>query len=180
MDYREKRLRVQALFMKQTSLKYFPLPKSPRLHQLWVLSKSVVQARYLSGRVRVKSLTRQWGKANQDSICPLCWNVRPTQGTIEHILLSGGCPTLVEARLSMISFFQAYLVSRPYLFPIFRSLWGKDDMQTMQFLLDCSAIPLVIQQAQESETPVLRELFYLTRSYVFKLFVTRRRLIGTF
>ena len=80
----------------------------------------------------------------------------------------------------MISFFQAYLVSCPYLFPIFQSLWGKDDMQTMQFLLDCSAIPLVIQQMQESETPVLRDLFYLTRSYVFKLFVTRRLLIGTF
>ena len=87
---------------------------------------------------------------------------------------------MVDARLSMISLIQANLVSRPYLFPIFQSLWGKDDMQTMQFLLDCSALPLVRQQAQEFENPILRDLFYLTRSYVLKLNVTRRRLIGLF
>ena len=135
---------------------------------------------YLLIRARVESLTKHWDKANKDGTCPLCRNVQSTEGTIEHVLLSGGCPALVDARLSMTSLIQAYLVSRPYLFPIFQSLWGKDDMQTMQFLLDCSAIPLVRQQAQESENPILRDLFYLTRSYVFKLYVTRRRLIGLF
>ena len=144
------------------------------------ISKAVVQARYLSGRARVESLTKHWYKANKDGTCPLCRNVRPTEGTIEHVLLSGGCPALADAKLSMISLFQAYLVSRPYMFPIFQSIWGKDYMQTMQFLLDCSALPLVRQQAQESENPIFRDLFYLTRSYVYKLYVTRRQLIGLF
>ena len=187
MDYWEKRLRGQTVFMK--SLKYFhPAYMSlSHTHPLFTtcgsspfeISKAVVQARYLSGRARVESLTKHWDKANKDGTCPLCKHVRPTQGTIEYVLLSGGCPTLVDARLSMLSLIQTYLVSRPYLFPIFQSLWGKDDMHTMQFLLDCSAISLVRQQAQQSENPILRDLFYLTRSYVFKLFVTRRRLIGT-
>ena len=102
------------------------------------------------------------------------------EAKIEHVLLSGGCPALMDARLSMTSLIQVYLVSRPYLFPIFQSLWEKDDMQTLQFLLDCSAIPQVRQQAQKSENPILRDISYLTRSYVFKLYVTRRRLIGLF
>ena len=85
---------------------------------------------------------------------------RPTEGTIDHVLLSGGCPALADARLSMISLFQAYLVSRPYLFHIFQSVWGKDDMKTTQFLLDCSAIPLVRQQAQESKNSNFKDLFY--------------------
>jgi hypothetical protein len=104
--------------------------------------------------------------------------VEPAVGTIEHFLLSGGCPALVEARLSMIAFFQAYMVPRPYLFQIFQSQWGEDDSLTMQFLLDCSVIPEVIKISQESENPVMRDIFYLTRSYVFKIYVTRRRLLG--
>ena len=173
-----------------TSLKYFhPAYMSlSQTHPLFTscgsspyeISKAVVQARYLSGRARVESLTKHWDKANKAGTCPLCRSIQPTEGTIEHVLLSGGCPALVDARLSMMSLIQAYLVSHPYLFPIFQSLWGKDDVQTMQFLLDCSAISSVRQLVQDSEKPILRDLFYLTRSYVFKLFVTRRRLISLF
>ena len=96
---------------------------------------------------------------------------------MEHFLLSGGCPALVEARLSMLSFIQAYMVPRPYLFPIFQSLWDVEESLTMQLLLDCSVIPSVIKLDQESENPVMKDLFYLSRTYVFKIFVTRRRLL---
>ena len=106
--------------------------------------------------------------------------VKPAPGNIEHILLSGGCPALVEARLSMLAFFQAYMVPRPHLFPIFSQVFGKDDNTTMQFLLDCSVLPPIIKLSQESENPVMRDLFYLTRTYVFKLFVTRRQLLRQF
>ena len=96
---------------------------------------------------------------------------------MEHFLLSGGCPALVEARLSMLSFIQAYMVPRPYLFPIFQALWNVEESLTMQLLLDCSVIPIVIKLEQESENPVMKDLFYLSRTYVFKIFVTRRRLL---
>ena len=141
--------------------------------------KAVVVARFLSGRGRVESLTRHWDKTNSDGICPLCRIVKPVLGTIQHILLNGGCPALVEARLSMLSFIQAYLVPRPYLFPIFLKLWGNDDSTTMQFILDCSVLPDIIKCNSDSENPIMNDIFYLTRTYVFKLFVTRRRLLGT-
>ena len=187
MDHWEKKLRAEASFLKENSLKYFD-PKFMSLsttHPLFTtcgtapyeVSKAVIQARYLSGRARVESLTRHWDNTNKEGICPLCKIVKPTVGTIEHFLLSGGCPALVEARLEMISFFQSYMVPRPYLFPIFQALWGHDDYLTMQLLLDCSVIPEVIKLCQESENPVMKDIFYLTRTYVFKIYVTRRRLL---
>ena len=49
---------------------------------------------------------------------------KPVFGTIEHLLLFGGYSSLVEARLSMISLIQAYLVPRPYLLPILAQAMG--------------------------------------------------------
>ena len=187
MDYWSKKLRAEASFLKEKSLKYFD-PNYMSLsttHPLFTscgtapyeVSKAVIQARWLSGRARVESLTRHWDSNNKEGICPLCNIVKPTVGTIEHFLLSGGCPALVEARLEMLSFFQSYMVPRPYLFPVFQALWGHDDLMTTQLLLDCSVIPEVIKLCQESEKPVMQEIFYMTRTYVFKIYVTRRRLL---
>ena len=187
MDYWLKKLRAEASFLKEKSLKYFD-PNFMSLsttHPLFTtcgtapyeVSKAVIQARWLSGRARVESLTRHWDNTNKEGICPLCKLVKPTVGTIEHFLLSGGCPALVEARLEMLSFFQSYMVPRPYLFPVFQTLWGHDDSVTTQLLLDCSVIPEVIKLCQESENPVMKDIFYLTRTYVFKIYVTRRRLL---
>ena len=187
MDYWQKKLREEASFLREKSLKYFD-PKFMSLsvtHPIfstcgtapYEVLKAVIQARWLSGRARVESLTRHWDNTNKEGICPLCRIVKPTLGTIEHFLLSGGCPALVEARLEMISFFQSYMVPRSYLFPIFQALWGRDDSMTMQLLLDCTVIPEVIKLCQESEEAVMKDIFYMTRTYVFKVYVTRRRLL---
>ena len=88
-------------------------------------------------------------------------------GNLEHFLLSGGCPSLADTRLSMLKMIQAYLVPRPYLFPVFLNLWGRDSDSMLQFLLDCSAIPLVIKLAQEMvDLKIYDKLFYITRTYI--------------
>ena len=143
------------------------------------VNKVAVQAPYLSGRARVEALTRHWDKSNKDGICVLCRNVNPTLGTLEHFLLSGGCPALVDARLTMMSFFQSYMVSRPHLLPIMKDCWEVDDYLTMQLLLDCSVIPIVIKSCQVTSLPVLKDLFYMSRTYIFKIYITRRRFIDT-
>ena len=187
LDYWQQKLRSQAAPLP--SLKYF-LPAYMSLsttHPLFTtcagspyeISKAVFQARYLSGRGRVESLTKHWDPANSEGYCRLCSGLAPTLGTIEHLLLPGGCPALVDARLSMISFMQAYMVSRPYLLPVMKASWGVDDDTTMQLLLDCSVLPTVIKTSQETPYPVLKDLFYLTRTYIFKLHVTRRRFLST-
>ena len=188
IDHWEQKLRGQTLFLREASLKYFnPCYMSlSRTHPIFTTcgsnpyenKRAAIQAQFLSGKARVESLTKYWDKSNKDGICQLCKLVEPVPGTIEHILLAGGCPALAETRQVMLAHIQAYLVPRPYLFPVFESLWGKEDKTTMQFILDCSVIPTVIKLSQESENPILHDLFYLTRCYVYKLFVTRRRLLG--
>ena len=97
---------------------------------------------------------------------------------MEHLFLSGGCPALVEARLEMLSFFQAFMVSRPYLLPAMKACWGVSDSLTMQLLLDCSVIPQIIKLSQDTSEPILKDVFYLTRTFVFKIYVTRKRLLS--
>ena len=141
------------------------------------VAKASVQARYLSGRARVEALTRNWDNTNKEGICPLCRDTKPTLGTLQHILLSGGCPALAEARLTMLSFFQAYMVSRPYLLPLMQACWEVEEKLTMQLLLDCSVIPIIIKSSQTSSEPVLKDIFYMTRTYTFKIYTTRKRLL---
>ena len=109
--------------------------------------------------------------------CLLCNDLNPVLGTMEHLSLSGGCPALAEARLSMLSFFAAYMVTRPYLLPLVKACWDVNKSLSMQLLLDCSVIPIIISETQRSEFPVLKDLFYLTRAYVFKIYSERKRLL---
>ena len=135
------------------------------------ISKAVVQARFLSGRARVESLTKHWDISNKEGLCLLCKDTNSVPGSMEHLLLPGGCPALAEARLSMTNFFNCYLVSRPYLFPILRKCWNcdSDDFLPMQFLLDPSVVPTVIEHSQLSIEPILNDVFYLTRTYILKI-----------
>ena len=182
LDLWQYKLRPEAALLP--SLKYFsPVFMSlSNPHPLfktcagspYEVTKAVLQARYLSGRGRVESLTRQWDPTNRDGNCSLCVSLEPVLGTIEHIFLGGGCPALVDARLSMLSFMQAYMVPRQYLLPILKVCWGIDDRITMQFLMDFSLLPSVIKDAQESTFPGIKDLFYPTRTYLFKLHQTRQ------
>ena len=122
-------------------------------------------------------VTYHWDMSNKEGFCLLCRDVYPTLGTIEHFLLSGGCPALAEARLSMLTFFQSYMVSHPYLLPVFQSSWDVDNCSTMQLLLDCSAIPSIIRLSENKNNTVMSEMFYLTRTFIFKIYLARRRLL---
>ena len=139
--------------------------------------KASIQAKFLSGRARVEALTRHWDPSNRQGHCLLCRSLNPTLGNLEHFLLNGGCPALVEARLTMMSFIQSYLVPRPYLLDLFKSYWGVNASYTIQFLLDCSVLPHVISASQNLSEPVSEDIFYLTRTYIFKIYVTRKRLL---
>ena len=142
------------------------------------ISKAVVQARYLSGRARIESLTKHWDTSNKEGLCLLCKDTDAVPSSLEHLLLGGGCPALSSARLSMMSFFNSYLVTHPYLFPILRDCWTSDDkILSTQFLLDCSVIPAVINACQDSHEKILNDIFYLTRTYVFKIHLTRKRML---
>ena len=140
IDFWEQKLRGEAAILP--SLQYF-FPNHMSLSSIhpmftscggspYQTKKAVVRTRYLSGRGRVEALTKHWDFSNKEGNCPLCVLLSPTLGTVEHLLLSGGCPALVDARLSMLSFIQAYMVPRPYLLPIMKACWGLADHLSMQ------------------------------------------------
>ena len=188
IDYWERRLRGEANLLSEASLKYFKsnFMSLTVTHPVfsscgsspYEVAKAKIQARCLSGRARIEALTRHWDPANKNGNCVLCVDEKPSLGSLEHFLLSGGCPALADARLSMIEMMQAFLVPRQHLFPIFKEYWSQDNDMKMQFLLDCSNLPLVIGLAQAyPDKSVIKDLFYVTRTYVAKVFMTRRRLL---
>ena len=187
IEHWETKLRGQASLL--TSLKYFKpsfmsLSKTHPIFSTcgsskYEISKAIIQAQFLSGRARVETLTRHWDPTNREGFCSLCKNIEPALGSLEHILLSGGCPALADARLSMISFINSYLVPRPHLLHLFKDCWEVEEGMTMQFLLDCSVIPAVIKASQELDQDIMKDLFYITRTYVFTIYLKRRKLLET-
>ena len=127
--------------------------------------------------MRVESLSKHWDPSNREGWCLLCRDINPVSGTIEHILLPGGCPALAEERLQMLRFFNSYLITRNYFFPLLKKYWGNNEEENIQFLLDGSILPDVIRASQDSSFPILKDLFYLTRTYVYKLYISRKRLL---
>jgi len=150
IDYWEQQLRGEAKVA--SSLKYFH-PEFMSLnvtHRIFTycgsspyeVSKAIIQARCLSGRARIEALAKHWDPSNKDGLCMLCRaeDLNSTSiGSLEHFLLNGGCPSLPDARLSMLKMINAFLVPRPYLFPVFLNLWGYDSDIMLQLLLDCLA-----------------------------------------
>ena len=137
--------------------------------------KSVIQARFLTSRAMIESLTRYWDKSNPEVYCLLCKHINPVEGNLEHLLLPGRCPLLADARQFMFSFINSFLVARPQLLPLFMDFWA-DDHTAVQSLLNCSVLRCVIR-AQQNQTDILDDLFYITRTYVYKIYLTRRKLL---
>ena len=129
----------------------------------WEVEKATTQARLLSGRYRLESLTGHWEPWNREGMCSLpdCWKT-PAQhkGTVESFLLS--CPSLSTIRLDMVDFTNCFLQENPGLAPLVNDCLALD---AVQFWLDCSTLPPVIAAAQKSGDALLCPLFRLTRNY---------------
>ena len=127
----------------------------------------------LSGCYRTDQLTRHWSKSNPEGLCrlPGCSNEK---GTLHHILLS--CPALSEARKKSVSHWSAFLVPRPWLFPLVNQFTHGDERQFLQFLLDPSVLPLVISTSK-CYNDALRDCFYLSRTWNFTIHLTREKLL---
>ena len=148
-------------------------------HPLWTtagspfeVSKAVVTARMLSGRYRTDKLMSNWNSSNQAGLCRLP-GCDGQVGTLSHILLH--CPALLEARAKAISHWSAFLVPRPWLFPVVSHHTIGGDQLQLQFLLDPSVLPLVISSSK-TMPEILSSCFYLARTWNFTIHLTRDKL----
>ena len=148
-------------------------------HPIWTtagspfeVSKAVISARMLSGRYRTDRLARHWSRSNPEGIC-LLPGCHDEQGSLQHILLH--CPALRQTRAKLVSHWSAFLVSRPWLFPVVAHHTLQDDQLLLQFLLDASTLPRVIA-ANQSNPEVLPGCLYLARTWNFSIHLTRVKL----
>ena len=128
--------------------------------------KAVIKLRYLPRWARVESLpSNQTCPTREASVLSAALSVQ--------LLAPLSTFSSVVARLSMLTFIIAYMVHRPYHLP----LWKVEGSLTMQLLLEFTVISTVIKMSQESENLVIKDILNVTRTYVFKIYVTRRRLL---
>ena len=148
-------------------------------HPMWTsaaspfeVSKTVVTARMLSGRYRTDTLMSNWSFSNPTGVCRLP-GCHGEPGTLQHILLE--CPALADSRANSISHWSAFLVPRPWLFPVVSHYTLGSEKLNLQILLDPSVLPMVIQH-NKTNSEVLPSCFYLARTWNFGIHLAREKL----
>ena len=136
------------------------------------VNKMTVQIRMLSGRYRVGSLTRHFSP-DSSGLCELC-------GTevedLPHMLVPR-CPLLEDRREALLDFALAAAKPSPVCLSILDTAIASDEQSWLQFVLDCSTLPDVIQ-ASQSDASTLKTLFKITRTWCYSLHRSRLKLLG--
>ena len=185
IDYWERLLRAEASDPRYSSLVFFN-PKFMSLtapHPLWStcgssptkIAMATVQAQMISGRYKSESLCKHWSK-NKEGFCLLSPNCVNTVEDVPHILSS--CSGLSDQRRKLFSFTSSYAASVPAIMDLILALCLPSNPSFVQFLLDCSCLPEVILATQQHGKEVLRDLFLITRLWVYTLHRERMKLLG--
>ena len=140
-------------------------------HPLWTtagsnpyeVSKAIQQARFLSGRYRTESLTRHWSKS-KNGYCQASTCYQVTEN-VEHILLH--CTYYDNCRRNLKALWLSS--TDPIIYQLVLEAFSSPSEYFLQFTLDCSTLPNVINASQCYGSKILDELFYLTRTWCFSI-----------
>ena len=135
-----------------------------------------IQALLLTGKYATEHVSRFWS-GNPSGYCrlPSCQNSEIIE-TREHFLLQ--CAALDNNRRRLYSLSSTLLADLPLLTPIFHSyLYCSDPDLQLQFLLDCSTLPLVISARQFFGEIIHQSLFKFTRTWCWSLHNARKRIL---
>ena len=172
IDFWEVKLKGEASLLP--SLIYFN-PNFMSLattHKIWTtagnkpyeVSKARIQLLVLGSHYPCAQYSRHWTPENPLGLCsfPMCMDHKLVESP-EHILIH--CPVYIATRQYLVS-----LCSNTS-DPVSQFLMPKIMFSNMmmQFLLDCSALPLVIHFAQLFGDTLYKNLFYLSRTWCFSL-----------
>ena len=138
-----------------------------------------IQALFLSGRYPTERLCRFWSD-NKGGFCLLdsCRNLCIVED-LEHIILQ--CSGLNETRRRLIHFTTDFVAAHPFLSEIIQAyLYSSIRKVVMQFLLDCSVLPMVISAYQVLGPVTHRHLYKITRTWCRSLHRDRLKALGRF
>ena len=162
------------------SLRYFK-PQYMSLcrpHPLWSVAldsysanKTVTVARMISGRYRCGSLTLHFSTMSSG----LCASCGQELEDIEHIVLPR-CPKLIERKPYLLEYVRSRLSSLPVCSELFeRAISANTEIETVQFLLDPTAVPAVIT-ANNDDPSVFKTLLRVTTTWCHSLHKARLKL----
>ena len=156
-------------------------------HPLWTslddnpyqASAARIQALFLSGRYRTERMCRHWSR-NKDGVCllPSCRSLLISE-TIEHVLLH--CTGLNDHRRRLELFTEKFAADKPVIQQIISAYMNtEDEYLRMQFLLDCSVLPLVISSFQLHGHIIHQQLYRISRTWCRSLHVARQKILGRY
>ena len=130
----------------------------------------------LSGRYRCEQLRKHWTK-NKLGLCelPPCYTLG-LAGSLEHQLL--WCEGLAETRSGLLDLWKTKLAPLPHILDIVQFYTITQPEQRMQFLLDASILPKIINLIQLREEEGLQVIFQLTRTFCSALHKMKMKLLG--
>ena len=187
ISFWEDKLRAEASLL--SSLQHFQ-PNYMSLikpHPLWLTAgassyeviKATIQAKMLSGRYRTELFCSHWSQ-NKAGVCLLSsCNGRFVPEDLPHILRD--CPQLEETRLQLKHFTAKYSTNlHESITDIVQQFTDPSHPQNIQFLLDCSSLPVVITLSQQLGGDVLFHLFHISRTWCYSLHRERLKYLGKF
>ena len=168
------------------SLLYFDPYRSSLVHPqpLWTASagnsyecsKSMIQARMVSGRYRTEMMCRFWS-SNRMGYC-LAETCHEVPGTLEHLLVQ--CPALEGVRSRLLTLFSTKTIGLPALHHlVMKKVLSSPATHQVKFMLDASADIEVLHLVQLHGQQVLDLVLYLTRTWAYcihreKMIITGR------
>ena len=126
----------------------------------------------LSGRYRTEALTKHWS-ANKSGYCQssTCYSVVET---VEHVLIH--CRAYNDFKKQLYSLWLSS--THPAVHCLVVETLSSDTGYLLQFILDCSVLSPVITATQEHGFVILKELFYLTRTWCFSVQKKQMKMVG--
>ena len=180
-DFWQSKLRLDA--RQLPSLKFFKpqFMSLARPHHLWrtcgsnsyELNKATVQAKYLSGRFRTEKLLSHFATGNSQ-FCQLHPETETVGDLIHHLVL---CPALATRRSLILEYWDNISYANPICYNILQQMKTTDPEIFLQFLLDCSVLPVVIEAAQQHGEEIYNILFKATRTFCYSLYRARLKLL---
>ena len=126
----------------------------------------------LSGRYRSENLSRHWS-TNKEGYC-LTSSCYEAVETLEHILLC--CPSYSDRRQLLINMWaRTTNPTLKYLLTVFQQ---STINVKMQFLLDPTDLPEVVDAVTLEGPELLQQLLYLSRTWCFSIHRDRLKLLG--
>ena len=180
IDYWETKLRANTTSLN--SLSYFKPEFHSLLHAhpiLWTagsnpyeVSKALVQCKMLSGRYRTELLASHWSH-NKRGFClaPTCSEI---QETLEHILLF--CPSYNHDRERLLKLWNE--TKNQTVAEVIALILAEGTQSHIQFLLDPSVHPRLIEAVPFEGHEPLKIAFHLTRTWCFTIHRSRAKLLG--